>query len=120
MLAMIRLSRPTRAHCMQRSAWPVGWTAFLANTVGLASMSRPVLTAISLSVMAAILGSFAVLLIEAWSNRVQLIDVLLAVGVSLAIAIAAPVLLSRDLFSYAAYGRIYAIYHHNPYIFVPA
>src|SRR5205085_7215784 len=37
-------------------------------------------------------------------------------GVILAISVAAPLLLSRDVYTYAAYGRIEALYHHNPYV----
>ena len=30
--------------------------------------------------------------------------------------VAAPLLLSRDIYTYAAYGRIEALYHRNPYV----
>src|SRR5205085_4514339 len=42
--------------------------------------------------------------------------VLLTAGVALALSVAAPVLLSRDVFSYAASGSIFALHHRNPYL----
>ena len=96
------------------------WSTFLAERVGFSQLGRPVLTAISLLLMAGLLGAFTVLLLEARSNRVRLSAVLIAGAISLGLVAIAPVLLSRDVFSYAAYGRIYAIHHHNPYVAVPA
>ena len=40
--------------------------------------------------------------------------VLAASGASLAVSVAAPLLLSRDVYTYAAYGRIQAVYHREP------
>src|SRR5436309_117352 len=42
--------------------------------------------------------------------------VLVASAVSLAIAALGPLLLSRDIYTYAAYGRMRVLYHHNPYV----
>jgi alpha-1,6-mannosyltransferase len=42
--------------------------------------------------------------------------VLSAAGCSLLVAIVAPLLLSRDIYSYAAYGRIESLYGRNPYV----
>ena len=96
------------------------WSTFLAERVGFSHLGRPVLTAISLLLMAGLLGAFTVLLLEARSNRVRLSAVLIAGAISLGLVAIAPVLLSRDVFSYAAYGRIYALHHQNPYVAVPA
>jgi alpha-1,6-mannosyltransferase len=101
-------------------AKPPSWAATIARGLGLGHAGRPAIVVAALLVVAAILIGFAVLIIEAWSNRVRLSGVLVAAGASLAISVAAPLLLSRDVFSYAAYGRIYALYHHNPYVSVPA
>jgi hypothetical protein len=100
---------------------PVGaqsplWAVHLAKELGLDHVGRPTLTIASLVIVAALLMAFALLLVEAWSNRVRLSAVLASAGVSVAISVAAPVLLSRDVFTYAAYGRIFALYHHNPYV----
>jgi hypothetical protein len=97
-----------------------GWTAALAGWFGIRHASRLVLTAASLLLVAGLLAAFGLLLAEAWANRVRLSPVLVAAGISLALTTAAPLLLSRDVFSYAMYGRIFALYHHNPYVVVPA
>ncbi len=101
-------------------AKPPGWAAFLATRVGLQHVGRPGLIITSLVVMAMVLAAFTLLLVEAWSGRVRLLGVLVASGAGLSVAVAAPLLLSRDVFSYAAYARIYALYHHNPYLSVPS
>src|SRR5207237_7553733 len=48
-------------------------------------------------------------------GRVQLPAVLAASAISLAISVAAPLLLSRDVYTYAAYGRLVA-HGQNPYV----
>jgi hypothetical protein len=42
--------------------------------------------------------------------------VLVGSGISLAVSVAAPLLLSRDVYTYAAYGRIETLYDRNPYV----
>ena len=46
--------------------------------------------------------------------------VLVASAVFAAIAVARPPHGSHDLWSYAMYGRIFAVHHHNPYVQLPA
>src|SRR6266511_4315166 len=60
------------------------------------------------------------LLVEARRGRLGLGPALIAAGLSLALSVAAPVLLSRDVYSYAAYGRMYALHHANPYVRMPS
>jgi hypothetical protein len=74
------------------------------------------LTGVSWILVLVVLVAFALVLDEAWSRRVRLFAILLASGISLTISVAAPLLLSRDVYTYAAYGRIDALYHHNPYV----
>jgi alpha-1,6-mannosyltransferase len=101
-------------------ARPPRWAADLARVLGVDRAGRSVLIAVSLLIVAALVAAFVFLLVEAWSNRVRLSSVLVAAGASLTISVAAPVLLSRDVFSYAAYARIYGVDHLNPYGSVPA
>ena len=63
-----------------------------------------------------VLAAFAVVVLEAWSTRIRLSAVLAAASCSLLVAVAAPLLLSRDIYTYAAYGRIEALYGGNPYL----
>jgi alpha-1,6-mannosyltransferase len=101
-------------------ARPPAWATGLASGLGLGHLGRPGIVVIALLVMAGLLSAFVTLLVEAWSGRVRLAGVLWAAGVSVVIAIAAPLLLSRDVISYAAYGRIDTVYHQNPYVTVLA
>lgn len=99
---------------------PPGWSTALARWIGLDRLSRSALVILSIALLAAILVAFFVLLSETRRGRVRTSVVLAAVGVSLAMSVAAPVLLSRDIYSYAAYGRIYALHHANPYVQTPS
>ncbi len=101
-------------------AHPPAWAAALARAAGLDRVPRRVLIALCLLIMAGLVAMFVLLLIEAWAGRVRTRLVLAAAGASLTIAVAAPVLLSRDVFSYAALGRIFALYDSSPYSTAPA
>jgi alpha-1,6-mannosyltransferase len=78
------------------------------------------LTAVSIALLAAVLIAFFVVVMEAWRSRVRPALVLVGVGVSLALSVAAPVVLSRDVYSYAAYGRMYSLHDANPYVHPPS
>ena len=95
---------------------PPRWAAELAKVVHLDRLGRGELTGVSWILVVLVLAAFAVLVREAWSGRVRLFAALAASGISLAIAVAAPLLLSHDVLTYAAYGRVQAVYHHNPYV----
>jgi alpha-1,6-mannosyltransferase len=97
-------------------AQPPSWATDLARAVGLDRFGRNDLIGVSWILVVVVLVAFGFLLGEAWARKVRLSAVLLASGVSLAISIAAPLLLSRDVYTYAAYGRIEALYGHNPYV----
>src|SRR5439155_743319 len=55
-----------------------------------------------------------------WRGRVGLSAVVLVGLTSIAIVLLPPVLLSRDVYSYAAYGRISALHGGNPYVTAPS
>ena len=97
-----------------------GWSIRGADWLGLDRLSRTGLTVVSLFIMAALVVAFGVVFFEAWRGRVRLGAVLAAVGVSLALAVVAPVLLSRDVYSYAVYGRIFTLHGANPYVVPPS
>ncbi|MBA3729111.1 MAG: polyprenol phosphomannose-dependent alpha 1,6 mannosyltransferase MptB, partial [Actinobacteria bacterium] len=78
------------------------------------------LTFLSLLLLLVVTGAFLVVAREARRGRVGVGWVVGAAAVSLGIAVAAPLLLSRDVYSYAIYGRIPALYGANPYVRVPA
>ena len=87
-------------------ARPPSWATDLARAVGLDRVGRPRLIGVSWILLVVVLVAFALLLGEAWSGRVRLAAVLIASGMSLVVSVAAPLLLSRDVYTYAAYGRI--------------
>jgi hypothetical protein len=95
---------------------PPAWATSLARVTGVAGVGRRRLIGVSLVLMVAVLAAFAGVLTEAWAGRVRLSAVLVASGISLAVSIAAPLLLSRDVYTYAAYGRIMTLYRQNPYV----
>jgi alpha-1,6-mannosyltransferase len=88
----------------------------LARVTGVVRVGRRGLIPISLVLMVAVLAAFAGVLTEAWANRVRLSAVIACSGISLGVSVAAPLLLSRDIYTYAAYGRIVALYGQNPYV----
>ena len=95
---------------------PPSWATDLAKAVGAERVGRSNLTAVAWVLVVVVLAGYVLLLGEAWARRVRLSSVLVASGVSLAISVPAPLLLSRDVYTYAAYGRIEVLYHHNPYV----
>jgi len=97
-------------------ARPPAWTAHLANAARLDRVGRDGLIAIAWILVVTVLLGFAAVAAEAWAQRVRLSAVLTAAGASLAISVAAPLLLSRDVYTYAGYGRVDAIHHRNPYL----
>ncbi len=97
-------------------AHPPVWAAGLADAVGLDRIGRAGLIALAWAILVPLLAAFALVLADAWAGRLPIAAVLAAAGASLAISAAAPILLSRDVYTYAAYGRIEAVYHGNPYV----
>ena len=91
-----------------------------ARWLGLDGLSRTQLTVVGVATLAVLVAAFAVVALEAWRGRVGVGAVLSATGLALALAVLAPVLLSRDVYSYAAYGRIFALHHANPYVAPPS
>ncbi len=92
------------------------WASGLAKAAGVADLGRRGMTAVAWAVLLVVLAAFTIVLVEARWRRIRLAPVLVAAGLSLAIAVAAPLLLSRDVYTYAAYGRIFALHDRNPYV----
>src|SRR5439155_14663076 len=88
--------------------------------LGLDRVGRAGLTSISLVVIAVVAGAFVLLVRESWRRRVRLTPIVIAGGLSLALSVAGPLLLSRDVYSYAAYGRMFALHGTNPYVAPPS
>jgi alpha-1,6-mannosyltransferase len=97
-----------------------GWAVAAARGLGMNRLGELGLVALSIAVMILVLGAFVGVAMEAWQGRLGLRPVLVVAAISLALAVAGPLMLSRDVASYAAYGRMIAVHHSNPYEREPA
>jgi hypothetical protein len=105
---------------LPRGVTASGWTVRGARLLGLDGLGATALTAVGLVVMASLVAACAAAAIQAWRGRMAVAPAVVAVGLSLLLMVAGPVLLSRDVSSYAAYGRIAAVQGANPYRQTPA
>lgn len=95
------------------------WLAGAAAAVGLDRLSRDAAALASLGALTAAGAAFLYSLWQAWRGRIPLF-VALGVGVVLhVLAVALPLFLSRDVYSYAIYGRMVSIHGINPYVSLP-
>ena len=101
-------------------AEPSGPLTVASAALGLDRLAGSWLVAVGVAVAALAIGGFLMLLREAWRGRVSLKTVLLlAIVADLVVVLMVPLLFSRDVYSYAFYGRIAAVYHENPYVHTP-
>lgn len=99
------------------SSGPFRWLAELA---GLDGVHGSALVAIGVVAVASAAAAFAFVLWRSWKGEIPPRTVLwLAVGYHVALLFL-PLLFSRDVYSYAYYGKIAAGYHANPYVATPA
>ena len=99
---------------------PGGPFRWLAELVGLDGVHGSALVAIGVAAVAAAAAAFAFVLWRSWKGEIPARTVLwLAVAYHLTLLFL-PLLFSRDVYSYAYYGRIAAEYHANPYVATPA
>jgi alpha-1,6-mannosyltransferase len=91
----------------------------IGDALGLDALGGAFPMASVLAVAAAVAG-FLWLLLAAWRGRVPLSVVLwLAVGFHVALVFE-PLLVSRDVYSYVAYGQLVSVHGANPYVTTPA
>jgi hypothetical protein len=99
-----------------RRGGPFAW---LADTIGLGSLHGGVLVGVAVLAAAAAVGSFLELLRQTWRGRISLRTVVLLSVAAHVVVVLLPVMFSRDVYSYVAYGRIASMYHANPYVQTP-
>ena len=104
---------------LPRDAGVPHWLGTLARWTGIARLGHGVLVALALVLLVAILGLFAIVCWESWNGRVSIGPVLMVTVASIAIFVIGPLILSRDVYSYASYGRMFAIHGTNPYVTSP-
>jgi hypothetical protein len=100
-----------------RAAGPFRW---LAGLVGLDGLHGDALAAVGVAAVALAAAAFVLVVRECWRGTIAPRTVLwLAIAYHVALLFL-PLLFSRDVYSYASYGRIAATYHANPYVATPA
>jgi len=102
------------------SAGPSGPFRWLAELTALDSVHGSALVVVSVLTVTLAAAAFLAVLREAWQGTVSPRTVIgLAVAYHVAVLFL-PLLFSRDVYSYAFYGRIAAVYHANPYVATPS
>jgi hypothetical protein len=99
---------------------PAGPLRWLAELAGLDGVHGSALAAVGVVAVSSSAAAFVLVLREC---RRGTISTRTAIGLAVAYHVALlflPVLFSRDVYSYAYYGRIAAAYHANPYVATPA
>jgi len=91
----------------------------VADGLGVGGLGRRGAALLSLSVVTASVAAFLFGLREAWHGRLSARKVLWFAIAFQVVAAALPLLLSRDVYSYAIYARIDAVHHANPYVATP-
>jgi hypothetical protein len=99
---------------------PQGPFRWLAGALTIDELHGSALVAASVLSVVTSMAAFLFVLEEAWRGTVSLRTVvILAIGAH-AIVLLLPLLVSRDVYSYIAYGNIAGLHHANPYVQTPA
>ena len=101
-------------------AEPSGPLRWLAGVVGLDRLGTGALATIGILAVASAAVAFLLVLRATWRGEIPLRTVVGLAIVYHVVVLFLPLLFSRDVYSYAYYGRIAAIYHANPYVHTPA
>ncbi|MGH2660154.1 MAG: glycosyltransferase 87 family protein, partial [Actinomycetota bacterium] len=102
------------------AAQPWGPFRWLAGLMALDALGDGALVAVAVFAMAFAAVAFVFVLREAWRGT---ISPQLVIGLAVAyhvVVLLLPLLFSRDVYSYAYYGRIAGIRHANPYVATPS
>ena len=98
---------------------PGGPFRWVADLVGLGDLRGSALVTASVAAVIASAVAFVFVIREAWRGIISLrTALLLAVGANV-LVITLPLLVSRDVYSYIAYGTIAGLHHANPYVQTP-
>jgi alpha-1,6-mannosyltransferase len=102
------------------SAEATGPFRWLAELTALDRVHGNALVAVSVVTVALAAAAFLAVLRESWRGTISPGTVIgLAVAYHV-VVLFLPLLFSRDVYSYAYYGRIAAVYHANPYVTTPS
>ncbi len=101
-------------------AGPSGPFRWLADAVGLDAVHGTALAVVGLVSVVAAAAAFLLVLREAWRGTLAVRTVVVLAIAYHVVVLLLPLLFSRDVYSYAAYGRIAGVHHANPYVATPA
>lgn len=91
-----------------------------AAALGLDRLPRDAAAVVGAGALFAAAGAFLYALAAAWRGQLSVRRVVVVGLVLHALALAMPLFLSRDVYSYAIYGRMVSRYGANPYADIPA
>jgi hypothetical protein len=96
---------------------PLAWAA---RVVGLDGFSGDAAAAVGVVAVLVAVVTFLYALREAWRGNLS-VRLVLALGIAFhVVVLLLPLVLSRDVYSYAFYGRISSLHHANPYVSTPS
>ena len=101
------------------SGQPHGPLTEIAQRLGLASIPGDPILAVGVAASVLAMVGFLLLLRAAYRGRVGVGPVAVLVVAAHALVLQLPLLFSRDVYSYAFYGRIAGVYGGNPYVQTP-
>ncbi len=104
---------------LPRGYEPTGPLRWLADLLFLQSLGETGLMLLGLLAMVSTGVAFLLVLREAWHGRLPMRAVAIVAIAFHVIVLTLPLLFSRDVYSYAYYGRIVSTYNANPYIATP-
>ncbi len=104
---------------LPRGAEPAGPLRWLGGIAGFDRLTGSWLIATGVALAALAVIAFLLLLREAWRGKVSVRTVVILTVASNLLVLTLPLLFSRDVYSYAFYGRIAGVYHANPYVLTP-
>jgi alpha-1,6-mannosyltransferase len=95
---------------------PLRW---IADLLGLQRLDDAGLMLVGLIAVGAAAFGFILILRESWNRRISMRMVFVLAIAFHVLVLTLPLLFSRDVYSYAYYGRIASTYGANPYVFTP-
>jgi alpha-1,6-mannosyltransferase len=98
---------------------PSGPLRWLADLLQLQRLNDTGLVIVGLIATSAAAIGFLLVAREAWNGRITMRTVIVLAVVYNVTVVALPLLFSRDVYSYAYYGRIITTYGSNPYVLAP-
>jgi alpha-1,6-mannosyltransferase len=93
---------------------------WLTRILGIDELSRDAVGILAAVALVAAAWSFVYALREAWAGRLTLRRIFWVAVILHVIAVIIPLFLSRDVYSYAIYGRMVSVHGVNPYVDIPA